>query len=224
MIFSRTSGDDDFHDWLDGEFAWRRRELLHHETLVRSAKPPNEAMTIRSAIPMLYAHWEGFVRAAGTAYLDFVLSRGKNFEQLKANFLALGMKGHLMQAESSLKAKVFTQACSLVLTQRGRRAYFITKDAVDTRMNLTFEIFDNICVSLGIVVRPEYEGAKNTIIDPVLGFRNTVAHGKELLVSRGRYLELHAGLFDIMNLFRNDLDNAVTMKSYIETTVATVTT
>ena len=45
-----------------------------------------------------------------------------------------------------------------------------------------------------------------------------------LLVSRGRYLELHAGLFDIMNLFRNDLDNAVTMKSYIETTVATVTT
>ena len=37
-------------------------------------------------------------------------------------------------------------------------------------------------------------------------------------MSRGRYLELHAGLSDIMNLFRNDLDNAVTMKSYKENT------
>jgi hypothetical protein len=223
MTFSRASGDDAFHDWLDAEFVWRRHELTYHESLVRSAKPANETMTIRSAIPMLYAHWEGFVKAAGTSYLEYVLSRGKTFEELKANFLALGMKGHLMGAESSLKAKVFTQACDLVLTKRRSRAYFLTRDAIDTQMNLNFEIFANICFSIGIVVRPEYESAKNTIIDPVLDFRNKIAHGKELLVSGGRYLELHTELVGLMILFKNDLDNAVTMKSYIETSLATAT-
>ena len=219
MIFNRAESDDAFHDWVDGEFVWRRRELTFHESLVRSAKPANESMIIRFAIPMLYAHWEGFVKSSGTAYLDYVLSRGKRFEELKANFLALGMKGYLMGAESSLKAKVFTQACNLVLTQRGSRAHFATQDAVDTQMNLNYERFENICYLLGINIRPEYEGAKNTIIDPLLGFRNKIAHGKELLVNSGRYLELHAEMFKVMNLFKNDLDNAVTMKSYIESIV-----
>src|SRR5262245_55492883 len=144
MMFHRTDGDDVFHDWLDDEFSWRRIELSHYERVVRTAKLGTEAMIVRGAIPILYAHWEGFVKTSGTAYLEFVLSRNKKFDNLKPNFLALGMKKHLHEAASTLKGKIFAEACDLILAKRSTRAYFMTQDAVDTGSNLGYELFVNI--------------------------------------------------------------------------------
>ncbi len=144
MTFDRIQKEDAFYDWLDDEFAWRRIELAYHESLVQKAKASSEQLIIRGAIPILYAHWEGFVKAAGTAYLEFVLSRNKTFEELNPNFLALGMKKHLHEAESTLKGKIFVQACELIVAKRTTRAYFITESVIDTKFNLNYEVFENI--------------------------------------------------------------------------------
>ncbi|QEH36130.1 hypothetical protein OJF2_46900 [Aquisphaera giovannonii] len=172
-------------------------------------------MTVRGAIPILYAHWEGFVKSLGTAYLEFVLSRNKNFDNLKPNFLALGMKKHLHDATSTLKGRVFVEACDLILAKRSTRAYFLTLDAVETGSNLGYDLFANILHIVGLPFRPEYETARNTIIEPLRQFRNTIAHGKELVVNTVRYNELHQKTFALLALLRDDLDNAVTLKSYL---------
>ena len=179
MNFKRTDGDDAFSTWLNQEFSWRRIELSYYEGLVKDAKPASEQMIVRGAITLLYAHWEGFVKSAGVTYLEFILSRNKTYEELRPNFLALGMKGRLHGAESTLKGRLFVQACDLILNKKASRAHFLCAENVDTKSNLTFEVFENILWMLGLTVRKEYLMANKTIIEPLIPRDLTVSHSGE---------------------------------------------
>ena len=61
---------------LSAELIWRKKELATIRSLIRSKKWTTDQRNaiIRSAITVLYAHWEGFVKAAASAYLEFVSS------------------------------------------------------------------------------------------------------------------------------------------------------
>src|SRR3974390_1271635 len=91
-------------DALDREMAWRKKELFEIKRLVDSSKDSHrEATLIRSGVAILYAHWEGFVKTAGTAYLNFVSMRRLKYEELADHLLALGMKSKLNQASQTKK-------------------------------------------------------------------------------------------------------------------------
>src|SRR5690606_30193343 len=64
-----------FCDFLDEELAWRKKELSVLKNLVErdlGTFSHNKALA-RCGVALLYAHWEGFVRIAGTSFLEFVL-------------------------------------------------------------------------------------------------------------------------------------------------------
>lgn len=63
----------DLSDAMDAEFAWRKKELhTVKSAVIANEKTANRDTYIRSAVAMLYAHWEGFIKNAGTFYLEFV--------------------------------------------------------------------------------------------------------------------------------------------------------
>ena len=49
---------------LDNEMAWRLKEMHELRSAVKAAKGTNIDTHIRAGVAMLYAHWEGFVKAA----------------------------------------------------------------------------------------------------------------------------------------------------------------
>ncbi len=65
---------DQLNEFLSGEIIWRKKELTALRSLVESAKSSTDKQNalIRSGMTVLYAHWEGFVKAAASAYLEFV--------------------------------------------------------------------------------------------------------------------------------------------------------
>ena len=73
---------EQLYDFLSGELAWRTKELVTLKALVEQTSPSRERrrVLLRAGVALLYAHWEGFVKRAGSAYLEFVdLQRLKNW-------------------------------------------------------------------------------------------------------------------------------------------------
>src|SRR5216683_7302007 len=94
-------------DALDQELAWRKKELSTIKVLVdeKNVAKSRRLVLIRAGVALLYAHWEGFVREAGSMYLDFVSYQRLKYEQLSANFLALAVRGLLRSAQQTDRIK-----------------------------------------------------------------------------------------------------------------------
>ncbi len=59
-------------DRIDGAFALRLSELEYLKTIVFKASGAAQSSAARAAYPMVYAHWEGFIRDTTGAYLEYV--------------------------------------------------------------------------------------------------------------------------------------------------------
>ena len=73
-------------DFLDEEIAWRIKEIADLKMSVRSSSEAHRKTLIRAAIPLLYAHWEGFVKVASEGYLNYVNSQKLRYDQLEYCF------------------------------------------------------------------------------------------------------------------------------------------
>ena len=75
------------------ELIWRRKELSELKGLVQETQGQlRSRVIIRSAVALLYAHWEGFVKKSSSYYLEFVSSHRLPYGRLASNFVALTLK------------------------------------------------------------------------------------------------------------------------------------
>ena len=95
---------------LERELAWRKKELITFKLLIDAGLKHQADALRRAGVALLYAHWEGLIKNAGTVYVDFVANQRMTHRQLGANFLALAIKSKLlMAAESSEKHRSTTR-------------------------------------------------------------------------------------------------------------------
>lgn len=206
---------EQLHDFLENEIIWRKKELTSLRSLAEAARASRDKQNalIRSGITVLYAHWEGFVKAAASAYLEFVAMQRLSYQDLAANFIALAMKGKLEEATQTNKASIFNEVAQFFLTGLTEKSRIPYKDAVDTRSNLSSEVFREIVYMLGLNYLP-YATKEKLIDEKLLHSRNTIAHGNYLLIDLVEYRELHQEMIILMDTFRNQIDNAAITKAY----------
>jgi len=209
----RTIGQ--LSDLLSDELRWRRKELAVISSLIKSAKSrEDKEVLIRSGMTLLYAHWEGFIKSAASAYLEFVAMQRLLYQELAANFIALGMKGKLEEARKTYKASMYNEVAEFFLTGLTERARIPYKDAVDTKSNLSSEVFKEILIMLNF--DDSHYAHKEDIIDKkLLHNRNTIAHGQHLVIDVAEYFALAADVMALMTLFNNQVVNAALTKAYL---------
>src|SRR5439155_22128464 len=79
-------------DAMSAEFAWRKKELHGLKSIVHAHRQSHSRdLTIRAAVPLLYAHWEGFVKSLGEMYLEFVGRQKLRNDELPPHFLAMAI-------------------------------------------------------------------------------------------------------------------------------------
>src|SRR5229473_3553693 len=110
-------------DQLSDELAWRKKELATLKSLVEHRTLSNERRTVllRAGVALLYAHWEGFVKAASRAYLEFVSFQRLRHQDLAPNFLALSASKLFRSAGQTDKLRSHVELTKFFLNDLGSR-------------------------------------------------------------------------------------------------------
>jgi MAE_28990/MAE_18760-like HEPN len=204
-------------DKVAAEISWRRKELTDLRYVVQSSainRTRREAMT-RAAVALLYAHWEGFVKAVAEAYLEFVAMQRCKHSELARNMLAVVLRSKLNVAQHSKKIDAHIEVVDFFRKQMDERCVLPYKNAVRSEANLSSNVLIEILRTLGFDAAG-YQAKYHLIDNKLLAKRNHIAHGSALDVSVGDYLELQDEVLSLMNLFRNQIENSAVTGHYLQ--------
>lgn len=206
----------DVEDAINNSFSWRRIELQALKSAIydaekRASGSPLARALGRSGIALLYAHWEGFIKDACQAYVDYVAKRRLRFAELN--------DGLLRAALSSIakKAAINDERGLAALVEAVRnpqsRAALPKKTIVNTRSNLRFEVLVEIFQSLGFPL-DEFKTKEHLIDTALCDGRNSIAHGREYYPGSGTFEDLHRQVIEMMEEVQSMIRDCVRQNHY----------
>ena len=205
---------DELEQFFDAESAWRKKELTTLKFTIKSSRKHTQNVLLRSAIPILYAHWEGLLKQLSIAMLTYIVSRGYNYNQLQENFHAFAILEHY---KGQFPAKRFDALVNVI----SRKSIDLSKSMkinpekyIDTKSNLNSEVLKDITIKLGISYTP-YELKENLIDESFLSLRNSICHGEKRDVELDEFENLYHEIKDLMDTFKTQLLNKIYEKSYL---------
>jgi hypothetical protein len=203
-------------DALSREIVWRKRELSILRFMVDSgATGRGEAgVILRAASAMLYAHWEGFIRAAGEMYVSFVSGQKISLDKLATNFVALSTRTLIRRAISSNKIRQHHDLVENLINGAHKEAELSASRSMETKSNLSSAVLAEIFATLGLD-HSEFESKSAMIDEQLLERRNTVAHGEYLSIDKESYLSAHSGVVEMLERIRTLIENAAALKKYL---------
>lgn len=204
---------DELSEFLDGEYAWRRKELTSINSDVKAAHGDSRDPRIRGAIALLYAHWEGFVKNASHAYLTYVSSQRLHYCQLSTSFLALSLRKQLQEFSDTNDPVVHNSFVELMTTGLSSEARVPRTGAIDTKSNLNSKRMKRIVLTLGLDYSP-YELKENLIDEQLLNWRNNIAHGKGNCPNESDFELLYVEVGNMLRAFKDQVSNAASQSGF----------
>lgn len=210
----KIRSDSEFEDFIASEFSWRRKELTNIRNIALSSRRSAQEALIRSAVAILYAHWEGFIKKASIAKIKYLSSKGYKYHQLNSSFTAFAA---LSDFDGQIPTKKFDAIAKLtgggLDLNRG-----IPHDAekyIDTKSNLNSEVLRDIalkvCLDYG-----DFELKENLIDESFVGLRNKICHGERTSISLEDFDLLYSEVTALMDLFKTSILNSVFTKSFLK--------
>lgn len=201
---------------LDNDLVWRKKELSILYDFITKNKSNSEILDValRSGIALLYAHWEGFVKCAGTSYLEYVARMHRPLSELSSNFVALGMREHLQGAATSSQLFKMLEVTDILINKLEEKSSFAWQQAIQTKSNLSPQRFKEIVFSLGLDYK-HYETKEKLLEKKLVEARHKIAHGKYLPYDEADFRLIYKEILDLMESFRTQLQNAAATKRFL---------
>lgn len=206
---------------IDEELSWRKKELISikSDVILSEQKNTNEqSRLIRSAISMLYAHWEGAIKSIAEYYLIYVSSLKLEYKFLKNNFLAISIKNSLRDFENSNKATIHNRVIDSIYNKANEVSNIPVDNIIKTGSNLKMEVFEEIAATIGIDAT-QFSLKKQLIDNRLLGNRNKIAHGEKIerldgISNVSEYEELHDVVFELIEKFALNIKESASCEKY----------
>lgn len=204
----------DFTAQITSDRTWRLKEISDLKDAAIKADPSLRRVLLRSLTTICYAHWEGYVRFAARKYLEHVALRKLKYVALSPQFTRnyfLPRLAHLSSAKTSMKER-----CAVVdeiLNASEHRFTKLNEDLINTRANLSFDVFTDICLVCGISVEA-FDDKSDFINKFLLKRRNSVAHGEDTYIAETDLDDLTNNTISLMRSFGDSLENLVYEKQY----------
>ncbi len=197
---------------LDADISWRGREISTFR-LASKGKHVDRDTFIRAGVAIVYAHWEGFIKSASEAYLEYVNNQGHRYRELKTCFIVFGMKGKLVQLGDSKQARTNIEILDFVMSELDKPSKMALSNAIRTDSNLNSIVFRNIATSIDVPIT-QYESRFPLIDESLVGRRNSIAHGEYLGLEPDEFVDLANEVYMMMRWYKTDLQNAASLASY----------
>ena len=193
-------------DALDRESAWRKKEMTTLRILIATrGRSGEQAALRRSAVPVLYGHWEGFAKQAASAYLDLVRRQPRPYRELELNFLAVAVRGALREAADAAKSRctsVYIEKFNSLMGGLDEQVGFTGRavsDAVSGDSNLSSRVLQDVLAAIGVPYDRIFRGKAPLIDGSLLAKRNDIAHGGRVEVDSVTYRQLHELVVELVD-------------------------
>lgn len=211
---SKPYSEADFSVQITEDRTWRIKEISDLKSAIRQGDSGTQRVLLRALVTICYAHWEGYVRFVAKKYLEHIALRKLQYRQLGPQFLKNYFLPRLAHTNSG-KLTV-AERCAMVeeiLTSSNRRFNRVNEDLINTKANLNFEVFADICVVCDVATKPFSD--KSAFIDVVLlKRRNAIAHGEETFIALGDLDEVADSTVFLIRAFGDALENHVVLQAY----------
>ena len=164
------------------------------------------------ALPVLYAHWEGFVKEAVRGYIEFVEKQELDPNQAHPTIFSFAIRKHLKALIASSSIDKMTNFATWIVNSATGPLRFEDK-SVSTDGNLSFKNLKELCDSLKIdVVRLEADKKK---INALIYRRNNIAHtGRTQRLDRSDVADDAALVLRLIETFEAILKECVEAEQY----------
>lgn len=173
---------------IEADLGWRKKEVSN---LLLLETDDNQLVIIKSTLLLLYSHWEGFIKNACKAYLEYISNKKINLNDLTDNFKAIALKGLIQEVhkssdtmtlsnELSFLEKVSGNSTKLFSVKKGFSSLEKDKSIINTKDNLSLNVFKSILRIIGIDYSDSVDTKGIFIDEKLLGSRNKVAHGNKI--------------------------------------------
>lgn len=164
------------------------------------------------ALPVLYAHWEGFIKEVVSEYIEFVEKQDLQPSQAHPTIFSFAMRKRLKALISSGSIERMTDFASWVISTSTDPVRFEDKSIV-TGGNLSYKNLKDLCDNLRIdVAKLEADKRK---IDALVNRRNDIAHtGRPPKLGRNDVMEDAALVVRLIETFEAILRECVDAEQY----------
>ncbi|TCN17650.1 MAE_28990/MAE_18760 family HEPN-like nuclease [Sinorhizobium americanum] len=192
----------------------RRREEI---TLVRRVVGNEEGTILEQtaavmALPILYAHWEGFVKEAVAEYIEFLEQQDLSPNQAHPTIFSFAMRKRVRGLLQSGSIERMSDFADWIISKATAPVRFEDK-SVETGGNLSYQNLKSLCDSLKIdVAKIESDRRK---IDALVSRRNNIAHtGRPLRLYRSDVADDAALVLRLIETFEAILKEGVQDEQY----------
>lgn len=206
---------EQFQDYIDSEMAWRIKEIAYLTSAIGSAKSLSQRTIIRASIPLLYAHWEGFIKNSSSKYIEYISTLKLKYSDLEECLIVLGMRKYLKEINQTNKHDILSSSLTFILESQSLNANLKFDSAINTESNLKSHVFDNIAKSIGISISM-FESKYNFIDESLLKRRNCIAHGEYLDVNVDEWRQISKETLLLMRNFKDAISNKASTKKYLK--------
>ena len=186
---------NDLDDALDHESAWRRRELHLLRTDADQTKNAANRVAMRAAVALLYAHWEGWVKAICRNYIDFVNAQRVPLRELAPSLRGAALKTQINELNISNKSRIHTEFAEFISGSSMDQWREIDKKLFSTESNLSATLFSDLVARIGF--NGEGYELYDKLIEDLRDLRNKIAHGDYVGIKVERYREIHDSVIKI---------------------------
>lgn len=217
----KVRSDDELIDTITGFFTWRILDISRLRQSILSTKKNHLKFQtlLRASIPMLYAHWEGFIKEAATAYYTYISTKKLMFKELQQGMLSKYIENEFINKSYSTVDMSFdiVHFFSNSLDQRSNNNK--VPEPINTRSNLNSTVLREILLILGLDYE-KFRGYEVFIDSKLLNARNKIAHGEYKTIEYEFYDEMHQFVITAMRTFKDEIENNAVQKKYKKTLVA----
>lgn len=201
-------------DFLDERLVARKLEIVYLKNCLddKAKKHSKETLVLSKALIVIsYSHWEGYVKEAVKAYLNYLNSKGLQHRELSTSLFAAYIHTSLFQ--KALNPVDAIDKIESLISETHGSVRFNSDYIADTESNLKMDILLKIMKRIGMAAQPweEYRAYLDSVI---LKHRNDFAHGDNGYVDIDTAKNIADKVIEMMQRFETELLNIVELKTY----------